>query len=29
MPGYANLASTQRYMHFDDNEVAEAQELVD
>ena len=28
MLGYANIATTQRYMHLDDRELADAQDLV-
>ena len=29
MLGHANIATTQRYMHLDDRELAEAQDLVE
>jgi site-specific recombinase XerD len=27
--GHANISTTQRYMHLDDHELAEAQDLVE
>jgi site-specific recombinase XerD len=27
--GHSNISTTQRYMHLDDRELAEAQDLVD
>jgi site-specific recombinase XerC len=27
--GYSNISTTQRYMHLDDQELADAQDLVD
>ena len=27
--GYANFSTTQRYMHLDDRELAESQDLVE
>ena len=27
--GHSNISTTQRYMHLDDNELADAQDLVD
>ena len=27
--GHSNIATTQRYMHLDDSELADAQDLVD
>jgi hypothetical protein len=27
--GHANISNTQRYMHLDDRELAEAQDLVE
>jgi site-specific recombinase XerC len=27
--GHANISTTQRYMHLDDRELAEAQDLVE
>ncbi len=29
LPGHANISTTQRYMHLDDRELAEAQDLVE
>jgi site-specific recombinase XerD len=29
LPGHTNISTTQRYMHLDDNELADAQALVD
>jgi site-specific recombinase XerC len=29
LPGHANISPTQRYMHLDDRELAEAQDLVE
>src|SRR5689334_10639167 len=28
LPGHANISTTQRYMHLDERELAEAQDLV-
>ena len=27
--GHTNISTTQRYMHLDDNELADAQDLID
>jgi len=29
LPGYAHISTTQRYMHLDDREVADAQDLAE
>jgi len=29
VPGHANISTTQRYMHLDDRELADAQDLVE
>jgi hypothetical protein len=29
LPGHANISTTQRYMHLDDRELADAQDLVE
>jgi hypothetical protein len=29
LPGHANISTTQRKMHLDDRELADAQDLVD